>query len=159
MKATIRSTILSLCLASGAAFAAGDPGASSVPQPQKDPVLEKVAAATRVKDWPAAQAVLKEALAQNPQNADYHNLYAYTIRKGPNPDMSLVFQHYNQALVIDPKHKQAHEYLGEAYLMVGNVAKAKELLAQLDQICFLPCSEYTDLKHAIDSYEKKQASR
>lgn len=159
MKATIRSTILSLCLASASGFAAGDPGGSSVAPVSKDPVLEKVAAATRNQDWPAAQAVLKDALARDPQNADYHNLYAYTIRKGPNPDMSLVFQHYNQALAIDPKHKGAHEYLGEAYLMVGNVAKAKEHLAQLDKICFLPCSEYSDLKKAIASYEGKQAAR
>ncbi|HEX7250021.1 MAG TPA: tetratricopeptide repeat protein [Burkholderiales bacterium] len=158
MKA-IASTILSLCLVSGTAFAAGDPGGSSVPAAPKDPVMEKVAAATRNQDWPAAQAVLKEALAKSPQNPDYHNLYAYTVRKGPNPDMSLVFQHYNQALAIDPKHKQAHEYLGEAYLMVGNVAKAKEHLAQLDKICFLPCSEYSDLKKAIADYEKKTASR
>jgi tetratricopeptide (TPR) repeat protein len=125
----------------------------------KDPVIEKVGAATKVQDWPAAQAILKDALERNPQNPDYHNLYAYTIRKGPNPDMSLVFQHYNQALAIDPKHKQAHEYLGEAYLMVGNLAKAKEHLAQLDKICFLPCSEYSDLKKAIGAYEGKQAAR
>ena len=160
MNTILRSMILSLCLACGGALAAGDPGASSVPQPQKDPVMEKVAAATRVKDWPAAQAILKDALARDPQNADYHNLYAYTVRKGPHPDMSVVFMHYNQALAIDPKHRQAHEYLGEAYLMVGNVAKAKEHLAQLDKICFLPCSEYAELKQAISDYEKKkQAAR
>jgi predicted Zn-dependent protease len=158
MKA-IRSTILALCFGCGTALAAGDPGGSSVPAAPKDPVMEKVAAATRVQDWPAAQAILKDALARNPQNPDYHNLYAYTVRKGPNPDMSLVFQQYNEALAIDPKHKQAHEYLGEAYLMVGNVAKAKEHLAQLDKICFLPCSEYSDLKKAIGDYEKKTASR
>jgi tetratricopeptide (TPR) repeat protein len=158
MKA-IRSTILALCLTTGTAFAAGDPSAPAVPPMPKDPVMEKIAAATRVQDWPAAQAILKDALARNPQNPDYHNLYAYTVRKGPNPDMSLVFQHYNQALAIDPNHKQAHEYLGEAYLMVGNVAKAKEHLAQLDKICFLPCSEYSQLKTAIADYEKKTASR
>ena len=156
---TIHSTILSLCFSSGTALSAGDPSAPAVPAMPKDPVMEKVAAATRVHDWPAAQAILKDALARNPQNPDYHNLYAYTVRKGPNPDMSLVFQHYNQALAIDPKHKQAHEYLGEAYLMVGNVAKAKEHLGQLNQLCFLPCSEYTELKQAIGEYEKKQASR
>ena len=160
MNTILRSMILSLCFACGGALAAGDPGASSAPQPQKDPVMEKVAAATRVKDWPAAQAILKDALARDPQNADYHNLYAYTVRKGPHPDMSVVFMHYNQALAIDPKHRQAHEYLGEAYLMVGNVAKAKEHLAQLDKICFLPCSEYAELKQAISDYEKKkQAAR
>jgi hypothetical protein len=69
--------------------------------------------------------------------------------------MSLVFQHYNEALRIDPKHKGANEYLGEAYLMVGNLPKAKEQLATLDKICFLPCKEYSELKTSIAAYEAK----
>jgi DNA-binding SARP family transcriptional activator len=69
--------------------------------------------------------------------------------------MSVVFKHYNQALALDPKHKGAHEYLGEAYLMVGNVAKAKEHLAQLDKLCLFSCSEYTELRKAIARHEKK----
>jgi Tfp pilus assembly protein PilF len=130
-----------------------------VPSAQQDPVMERVAQATSRKDWPAAQTILKDAVAQQPGNADYHNLYAYAIRKGANPDMSLVFKHYNQALSIDPKHKGAHEYIGEAYLMVKNVAKAKEHLAQLDKICFFSCQEFSDLKAAIASYEKQQTAR
>jgi tetratricopeptide (TPR) repeat protein len=145
-----------LLFLSGSALAAGDPGGGSVPGADigKDPVLERVAAATTRKDWPAAQAVLKDAVAANPKNADYHNLYAYSIRKGANPDMSLVFKHYNQALAIDPKHRGAHEYIGEAYLMVKNPAKAKEHLAQLDKLCLFSCQEYTELKNAIASYER-----
>ncbi len=73
--------------------------------------------------------------------------------------MSLVFKHYNEALRIDPDHRGAHEYLGEAYLMVGNLAKAKEHLSVLDKLCFFPCDEYSDLKKAIADYERKQVSR
>jgi Tfp pilus assembly protein PilF len=135
------------------AFAAGDPPDAA---DTKDPVMEKVTAATQRKDWAAAAGVLKDALAGDPNNAHYHNLYAYSIRKGANPDMSLVFKHYNEALRIDPKHRGAHEYIGEAYLMVGNVAKAKEHLSQLDKLCFFPCVEFTDLKKAIAEYEKKR---
>jgi Tfp pilus assembly protein PilF len=110
MKTLFRSFILTLALAAGAAFAAGDPGGGSVPGAKKDPVLEQVAAATSRKDWAGAQSVLKDALGREPRNADYHNLYAYSIRKGANPDMSLVFKHYNEALSIDPQHRGAHEY-------------------------------------------------
>jgi tetratricopeptide (TPR) repeat protein len=149
----MKALILAGLIASGSAFAAGEPVTSSAP---KDPVLEKVSAATARKDWPAAQSVLKDAVATNPSNANYHNLYAYSMRKGANPDMSLVFKHYNEALRIDPQHRGAHEYIGEAYLMVGNVAKAKEHLAQLDKLCFFPCVEYTDLKKAIAEHEKKR---
>ena len=56
-------------------------------------------------------------------------------------------------------NRGAHEYLGEAYLMVGNVAKAKEHLSVLDKLCFFPCDEYSDLKKAIADYERKQVSR
>jgi Tfp pilus assembly protein PilF len=150
MKAFLLPLILAL---PGFALAAGDPGGMS--SPAKDPVLEKVADATRRQDWPVAQAALRDALASDPQNANYHNLYAYSVRKGANPDMNLVFKHYNEALRIDPKLRGAHEYIGEAYLMVGNVAKAKEHLAQLDKLCFFSCAEYSDLKKAIAAFEAK----
>lgn len=152
MKAPFRPLVLALLLASGAAFAAGDPTPA-------DPVLQQATAATERQDWPAAQATLKQALAQNPANADYHNLYAYAVRKGPNPDMKVVFEHYQEALRLDPRHRGAHEYIGEAYLMVGDVAKAKEHLAALDKLCFFPCEEYTDLKRAISAYEGGRAAR
>ena len=113
------------------------------------------AQAASAQDWPAAQALLKDAIARNPGNADYHNLYAYSIRKGANPDMSLVFKHYNEALRLDPRHRGAHEYLGEAYLMVGNLPKAKEHLSALDKLCFFPCSEFNELKKAVAEYEAK----
>jgi Tfp pilus assembly protein PilF len=147
-------TILSFSIA-GTALAAGDP--PSGPEKKKDAVIERYSLASEKQDWKGAAAVLEEGLQKSPDNADYHNLLAYSIRKGPDPDMSKVFQHYNEALRIDPKHKRAHEYLGEAYLMVGNLPKAKEHLAQLDKICYFGCSEYSDLKKAIGAYESKVA--
>ena len=157
MKPLHRSLIIALIALPGAALAAdSSPTMRAAP---RDPVLEQVATATAKNDWSEAQATLRQALARNPDNADYHNLYAYSIRKGPNPDMSLVFKHYNEALRIDPDHRGAHEYLGEAYLTVGNVAKAKEHLSVLDKLCFFPCDEYSDLKKAIADYERKQVSR
>ena len=144
--------IIAAFLAPTLAFAAGD----SAPQPSKDPVVERFQDASAKQDWPAAQAVLRDAVSANPNSPDYHNLYAYSIRKGSNPDMNLVFKHYNEALRLDPKHRGAHEYIGEAYLMVNNVAKAKEHLGTLDKLCFFPCSEFTDLKRAISDYEGKR---
>ena len=162
MKLKFLLTILSLSLAAGLggarAVAAGDPPAPK-PDAPKDAVLERYTLASEKQDWKGAQAALEEGLQKSPNNADYHNLLAYSIRKGPNPDMSAVFKHYNEALRIDPKHKGAHEYLGEAYLMIGNVAKAKEHLAQLDKICFFGCSEFTELKTAIADFEAKKVAR
>jgi len=129
------------------------------PKEPKDPALEQARAAIGKQDWAGAQAVLREAVARNPQNADYHNLYAYSIRKGPNPAMDLVFRHYNEALRLNPKHLGAHEYLGEAYLMTGNVLKAREHLAQLDKLCSFGCEEYTALKKDVAAYEQQHAKK
>ena len=144
---------LLLFILSVSAYAADDP--PSPPEKKKDAVIDRYEAAAARQDWPAAAAGLKEGLAKDPGNARYHNLFAYALRKGPNPDLGLVFKHYNEALRLEPEHRGAHEYIGEAYLMVGNVAKAKEHLGVLDKLCFLPCAEYTGLKKAIAAHEKK----
>jgi len=152
MHTATRLLALSILLLLSRAVLAAD----STPAVAADPVMDQVTAATARKDWPRAQAILKDAVAANPGNADYHNLYAYSIRKGASPDMNLVFKHYNEALRIDPKHRGAHEYMGEAYLMVGNLPKAKEHLSALDKMCFFPCSEFTELKKAIAEYEARK---
>jgi len=152
MNAIVRCLAFVAAVCTTSAWAAAEPAASR----PADPVIEKATAAIDGKDWKQAQDVLREGLAKNPNNAEYHNLFAYSIRKGPNPQMDLVFMHYNEALRLDKDHRGAHEYLGEAYLMTGNLEKAKEHLKILDNLCFLPCSEFTTLKKAIADYEAKQ---
>jgi Flp pilus assembly protein TadD len=132
---------------------------SSPPSRPSDPYLQRFDDAKARQDWAAAADAMKEAVAAKPDNADYHNLYAYSLRKGGTQQMDLVFLHYNEALRLDPKHRGAHEYLGEAYLQVGNVAKAKDELAALDKTCFFPCSEYTHLKAAISQYEARASAK
>ena len=152
MTKLMRSVLLAALLAPLAALAAG--GAANVAP--IDPVYDRANQAAMRGDFAAAQSIMKDALAQSPNNAEYHNMYAYSLRKGQNPDMSLVFKHYNEALRIEPKHRGANEYLGEAYLMVGNLPKAKEQLATLDRICLLSCKEYSELKKSIADYEAKR---
>jgi Tfp pilus assembly protein PilF len=151
MKTSTRSFAFTALLLVPAAALAAD----STPAVRADPVLEQVSTATSRKDWPQAQAILRDAIARDANNPDYHNLYAYSVRKSGNPDMNLVFKHYNEALRLDPKHRGAHEYIGEAYLMVGNLPKAKEHLSSLNTLCFFPCQEFTELKRAVSDYETK----
>ncbi|HZQ73392.1 MAG TPA: hypothetical protein VFB08_10785 [Burkholderiales bacterium] len=138
-------------MVSNAVYAADTSGPTSRP----DPMLDRYHAAAERQDWKSAAAAMNDALAADSRNADYHSLYAYALRRSGSPDMDVVFKHYNEALRLDPKHRGAHEYIGEAYLMVGNVAKAKEHLGALDKICFFGCSEYNDLKKAISDAEAK----
>lgn len=138
-----------------AVHAAGDGGGYSRTW-ATDPVIEQMQGYTSRKDWQGAAALMKTAVERNPGSADYNNLYAYSMRKGPNPNMDLVLKHYNQALRIDPNHRGAHEYIGEAYLMLNNPAKANEHLATLDRLCTFGCEEFGDLKKAIAEYEAKK---
>ena len=143
-----RAFLISLTLATIAL--ANDPQATVTPP---DPDLATARARIAAKDWKGAAEAMQNAVARDPRNADYHNLLAYAIRNGANPDMAVVFKHYQEALRLDPKHRGAHEYIGEAYLKVGNVAKAREHLTALDKLCFFGCEEYRDLKRAIQRYE------
>ena len=70
----------------------------------------------------------------------------------------MAFKHYNLALIINPDHIGAHEYIGEAYLESGNVAKAKEHLNILDKLCFFGCEEYTELKEKIAAHKAGSSS-
>jgi len=151
MKKAIRSLMIAL-LALPLALQAADDAAAAL-----DPVLQQAREAASRKDFAAAAALLRDALAKTPANPDYHNLYAHAVRNGPHPNMDLVFKHYTEALRLAPKHRGAHEYIGEAYLMVGNVPKAREHLTQLDRLCFFGCAEYSSLKKAIRDHEAKGA--
>ena len=138
-----------------AAFAADTPSTPT----RSDPAMERYHAAAEQKDWKSAALVMRDAVSATPSNPDYHSLYAYSLRKSGTSEMDLVFKHYNEALRLDPKHRGAHEYIGEAYLMVGNVAKAKEHLGQLDKLCFFGCSEFAELKRAISEHEAKVVAK
>src|SRR5256885_11035645 len=73
--------------------------------------------------------------------------------------LPISFKHYSRALQLDPRHRGAHEYLGEAYLMIGNLAKAEEHLGALRRICLLPCAEYGDLEKKLAEYRKASVIR
>lgn len=163
MKRFVCHALIIAILAGGsAALAAGgggsDPNLRGWDSRPTDPTIAAAQKHFAAQDWTGARDLLAKALERDPQNADYHNLYAYAIRKGPNPDMDLVFRHYNEALRIDPKHLGAHEYLGEAYLMQKNLAKANEHLAQLSRLCGR-CDEYAMLRKAIADFEQAQAKQ
>ena len=161
MKKTLLSALL-LAALSAPAFAMDTPKPDPKDPDKKEAVIDPLAetrAAIAREDWAAAQAAARRAVERNPNSADAHNLYAYSMRKGPHPQMDLVFRHYNEALRLDPRHRAAREYLGEAYLMTGNVAKAKELLAELDRLCKAGCAEQAELQRAVSTFERQHAAK
>jgi Flp pilus assembly protein TadD len=110
-------------------------------------------AAVAKEDWPTAIASLKKAVATEPNNPEAHNLLGYATRKSGDARGSLA--HYQQALALDPKHIGAHEYIGEAYLMLNDVPKAEEHLAKLSDLCTFGCKEERALKAAIAAHKAK----
>ncbi len=113
-------------------------------------------AAIKSKDWKKAIAELNVAVKEDPKSADAHNLYAYANRKQAQPNLPKAFEHYKIALQLDPKHKGAHEYIGEAYLMDKKPAEAEKHLASLEKICGnKTCEEYADLAKSLAEYRVK----
>jgi len=103
-------------------------------------------------DWNGAIKALTSAGLRDDRNADIQNYLGYAYRRlrqlGP------AMRHYQQALTLNPRHRSAHEHLGEAYLVRGDLIKAEEHLAALERICLIACEEYDDLKRAIAEYNK-----
>jgi tetratricopeptide (TPR) repeat protein len=104
------------------------------------------------KDWKSAVDVLSRALTRKPESADIHNYLGYAYRH--LDDLTSSFTHYKEALRIDPNHRGAHEYIGQAYLKAGQPDKAAEHLTRLEQICGKRCEEYQDLAKSIGAYQK-----
>jgi Flp pilus assembly protein TadD len=111
--------------------------------------------AVEAKDWKRAVELLSKAAAADPKNADEQNWLGFAQRKSGN--LNAAFAAYNEALKLNPQHRAAHEYIGEAYLLTGDLGKAEQHLAELQKLCTpIPCEEYKDLRRALDDYKKKK---
>ena len=121
------------------------------PSSAVDPDFAAGRAAIDARDWPAAIRALSSAALRDTRNADIQNYLGYAYRH--TGQMDRAFEHYERALQLNPRHRGAHEYLGEAYLQVGNLALAEQQLKVLDKLCFLPCGQYDDLKKEIAAYK------
>jgi tetratricopeptide (TPR) repeat protein len=126
--------------------------ASDADWAELDPDFKAGKKALGAEDWNGAIAAFELAALRDPLNADIQNYIGYAYRRlrqlGP------AIGHYQQALMLNPRHRSAHEHLGEAYLVLGEPAKAEQLLAALENLCLIPCEEYDDLKRAIAAYKR-----
>lgn len=129
--------------------------ASDADWAQLDPDFKAGKRALGAEDWNGAIAAFELAALRDPLNADIQNYIGYAYRRlrqlGP------AIGHYQQALTLNPRHRSAHEHLGEVYLVLGEPAKTEQLLAALGNLCLIPCEEYDDLKRALAAYKKLAA--
>ncbi|HEY5210586.1 MAG TPA: tetratricopeptide repeat protein [Stellaceae bacterium] len=147
---------LAACVVMAPPADANDSGSYQPPQAaageQMD--LTKARAAIAAKNWSGAIAILYPISQSSPQDADVENLLGYSYRMlGQYPQ---AFTYYNKALAIDPAHKGALEYEGEAYIETNQLPKAERNLATLKRACgAIGCPEIAQLESAIGRYKKQ----
>lgn len=154
------AALLSVCLAAlpasavdtGGGGGGGGGGSSSSSggggSSEGGPSLADARQLIRQEKWAGAISVLKQIVASDSSNADALNLLGFSLRKSGDAEHALGF--YLKALKINPRHKGAHEYLGELYVETGHMDKARTELETLAKLCGnTTCEEYEDLEKAI----------
>lgn len=80
------------------------------------------------------------------------NYLGYSHRKAGRVVVGLGY--YQEALLNNPDYTLVRAYMGEAYLMLGQVDKAREQLGEIGKRCGTGCGEYAELAGEIDAYVK-----
>jgi Flp pilus assembly protein TadD len=150
----IRAGLLCAAIAAFPPIAAADPDDADPDLAKRDADYAAGKRAAENKDWAAAVRLFERAELRNPDHADLQNSLGFSYRNLKRYD--LAFKHYKRAIELDPRHRGAHEYIGEAYLLTGDLASAEKHLAALRQICLLPCEELRDLERAVTEYRARK---
>jgi len=87
-------------------------------------------------------------LAENQNDPRILNYKGFATRKLGRVEEGLTY--YTAALEIDPNYMLVREYMGEAFLQLGDIKKASEQLAEIGKRCGTDCREYAMLKGEID---------
>ena len=101
-----------------------------------------------------------EALAvldtmKNPNTAVALNYRGYATRHLGKLDEGIGY--YLRSVKIDPHYAQVREYLGEAYVIKGDLASAKYQLRKIKMICGnTECEAYEDLEKAIGRHAENE---
>lgn len=97
------------------------------------------------------EAIKVLSLAQNKNDPRILNYLGYSHRKAGRVLVGLGY--YEEALRADPNYYVVYEYLGEAHLQLGDVAAARNQLAEIEKRCGISCEEYKELAVQIDAFK------
>lgn len=134
----------------GPVLAAGSSSSSTRSSAQPS-IYDQGVQAVEAGEYQRALELLEQVVGAEPENADAWNYIGFSSRKLNRFEQALAA--YQKALNIDPEHRGANEYLGELYLQMGDLDRARERLRVLDKACTFGCEEYDDLKKAIDRHQ------
>ena len=94
------------------------------------------------------EAITILSLVHNVHDERVLNMLGYSHRKSGNMDVALSF--YHKAIDQNPDYSLVREYLGEAYIQLGMLEKAREQLSEIERICSgRTCGEYRELANRI----------
>lgn len=143
------SSGLALAAGGGGSSGGGSSGGGGSGSSSTQRQLQRVEQLVGAQQWQQAEALLRELrqdAANSANSADVWNWSGYVARKSGR--LAQAFPYYDKALRLDPEHRGAHEYLGEAYLQNGEPQKAQEQLRILQGLCGR-CEEADDLSAAL----------
>lgn len=96
------------------------------------------------------EAISVLSLAADRGDPRIFNYLGYSHRKQGRILVGLGY--YREALKLSPDYSQAREYLGEAYLQMGDLAGARGQLAEIEKRCGRDCGEFVELDAQIKAY-------
>jgi tetratricopeptide (TPR) repeat protein len=86
-------------------------------------------------------------LLKNPNTAEALNYRGYATRKLGRVDQGI--EYYLRSVALDPHYTLVREYLGEAYVIKGDMASAEAQLQVIQSLCGTNCAQYQHLASAI----------
>ena len=105
------ATLITVGLTLAPRIGIADPTDDDTAEAQLDPDYAAGKKAIEAKNWSGAIKSLSSAALRDSRNADIQNYLGYAYRNAGQ--MELAFKHYGRALQLNPRHRGAHEYLGE----------------------------------------------
>lgn len=164
--------ILTVMLAGAQAWAHGEDDTPAKPQCPKGQVFDRKAqrcvlqtskllpdadrtdyAYQLAKDGRYEEALALLDTLKDPNTPKALNYRGYATRKLGRTDEGIGY--YLKAVKLDPQYAKVREYLGEAYVVKGQLDLAQEQLQQIKSICgSTVCEEYQDLAEAINDSSK-----
>lgn len=98
------------------------------------------------------EAIAVLTLAQDKTDERILNFLGYSHRKSGRVLVGLGY--YQEAVRNNPEYTLVREYMGEAYLQLGDVASARQQLGEIEKRCGKDCREYSMLSAEIDAFLK-----
>lgn len=102
-------------------------------------------------EYEAALGTLRSAVNQSDPRVQ--TMIGYALRKLGNVDEGMAY--YHRVLAAHPNRTTTRQYLGEAFLQIGEVASAREQLTEIGKRCGTSCEDYQLLAEEIAKYEDR----